>query len=255
MESNGIPEKLARNVLAIREHYGWSLATLAERAGVSINVVKHLSRAASSPGITTVLRLANATGVSLARLIGEEIDLATLPPESSIVPRYRDPDAMCAAIGRRARAYRLRDKWSRRKFVEHAKISKGTLHYLENHEVEPSVTTVERVAAAFRMSLAEFVEASESPILERVKLDDCRLAGRDGVFAPSAPPGSTEMLYVVEGTICVSFQSEQHLLRNGEAVLLMTDRPYTIASTTDEPAHFLRFARMKALSGVEQVPG
>ncbi len=249
MESNGIPERFARNVQTVREHYGWSLAELAERAGISINVVKHLSRAATSPGITTVLRLANATGLSLAKLLGADVDPATLPDEANIVAKYRDPDAMSAAIGRRSRAYRLRDKWSRRKFVEHAKISKGTLHYLESNAVEPTVATVERVAAAFKMSLAEFVETVESPVITRVELDDCRLVGTDGVLAQSAPAGSTSMLYVIEGAICVSFESERHLLNNGEAVMLMTDRPYTIASTTGAPARFLRFARMEEAPG------
>jgi redox-sensitive bicupin YhaK (pirin superfamily) len=120
------------------------------------------------------------------------------------------------------------------------------------------------------MSLAEFVEVVESPVIaiarstdgeahllrhldsmERVDLEDCRLNGRQGMSTPTLPPGSTAMLYVVEGTIRVSFETENHLLQHGDAVLLMTDRPYTVTSNTPAQARFLRFTRTKT-SGVEE---
>jgi transcriptional regulator with XRE-family HTH domain len=247
MNDETLTVRIARNVRTMRAHYGWSLARLAERAGISVNIVKHLLREGSNPGISIVIRLANAAGISLNELVGEELDRAALPDESNIVPRYADPEALAKAIGPRTRAYRMREKWSRRKFIEHAKISKGMLHYLESNEVEPSVTMVERLATAFNLSFADFVEVAESPVIaigpQIRDFDDCRLAGRQHVAAPTAPPGSTAMLYVIDGTICVSFQSERHLLQNGDAVLLMTDRPYTVANTTAAPARFLRIAR------------
>jgi len=219
----------------------------------------------SNPAISAVIRLANAAGLSLNELLETDIDRATLAPEDALVPRYRDPEAMASAIGPRTRAYRMRESWSRRRFIEHAKISKGMLHYIESSSVEPSVAMVDRLATAFNMSFSEFVEVVESPVIaiarssdngqqllhhfdstERVELDDFRIAGRQRVSTPTAPPGSTAMLYVVEGVIRVSFESEHHQLQNGDAVLLMTDRPYTVASTTAAPARFLRFARKKA---------
>jgi transcriptional regulator with XRE-family HTH domain len=258
-------ERLAQNVQNVREHYGWSLATLAERAGITVSIVKHLLRGRSNPSISAVIRLANAAGLSLKELIESDVERAALQPEEALVPRYRDPEAMATAIGPRTRAYRMREGWSRRKFIEHAKISKGMLHYIESSSVEPSVAMVERLATAFSMSFSEFVEVVESPVIaiarssdngqqllhhfdamERVELDDLRVAGRQRVSTPTAPPGSTAMLYVVEGTIRVSFESEHHLLQNGDAVLLMTDRPYTVASSTASPARFLRFARKKS---------
>jgi len=260
---NPLLERLARNVRTFREHYGWSLATLAERAGVSINIVKHLLRGGSNPGISTVIRLANAAGIPLGTLLDDEIDRATLVDESSIIPQYRDADAMASAIGPRTRAYRMRNNWSRRRFIEHAKISKGMLHYLETSAVEPSVTMVERLATAFGMSFTDFIEVAESPVIsiarasagehllthldatERVDLEDCRLSDKRVASVPTHPPGSTAMLYVVEGAIRVSFEGEHHLLQNGDAVLLMTDRPYSVSSTSAEAARFLRFTRTK----------
>jgi len=265
-----LSERFARNLEAIREHYGWSLAALAARAGLSQNIVKHLLRRGSNPGIASVLRLANAVGIRLSRMLDEQpIQVGMLPPEDSIVRCYDDPDAVAAAIGPRSRAYRQRDNWSRRKFVAHSGISKGTLHYLETNSVEPTLSVVDRVAAAFGMSLADFVEIVESPVIaisrsassasdrshqhllqhtepaERVELDDCRLEGRQRMSSPASPAGSTAMLYVVEGSIRVSFETEHHLLRDGDAVLVMADRPFTIASTTAAPARFLRFSRLK----------
>ncbi len=271
-----LSERFAKNIETIREHYGWSLSTIASRSGVSLNAVKHLLRRGSNPGIAMVLRLANAVGLSLSQLLDERgIQRDALPGEDAIVPVYRDLDAMVAAIGPRSRAYRIRGNWSRRKFVEHSGISKGTLHYLETNSVEPTMAIVERVAAAFNMQLAEFVEIVESPVIaitrstssamdrhqhllrhfeamERVELDDCRLEGRQRFGSPVSPPGSTAMLYVVEGTIRVSFETEHHLLKDGDAALVMADRPFTIASTTAEPARFLRFARLKGIAEEER---
>jgi len=144
------------------------------------------------------------------------------------------------------------------------------LHYIEASSVEPSVAMVDRLATAFGMSFSEFVEVVESPVIaiarssengqqllhhfdamERVELDDLRLIGRQRIATPTAPPGSTAMLYVVEGTIRVSFESEHHLLQSGDAVLLMTDRAYSVTSSSVAPARFLRFARKKANHGEE----
>jgi len=264
-QTSALLERLARNVQILREHYGWSLAVFAERSGLNVSGIKRLLREPSNPAVSVVLRLANAAGISLSELLENEIDRAGLQPEAALVPRYHDPEAMAAAIGPRTRAYRTRANWSRRKFIEHAKISKGMLHYIESNAVEPSVGMVERLATAFNMSFAEFVEIVESPVIaiarssdqgqqllhhfdatERLELDDCRIKGRQRVTTPTAPPGSTAMLYVVEGTIRVSFETEHHQLQNGDAVLLMTDRPYSVTSTTAAPARFLRFTRMKS---------
>ena len=244
-----ITNRIARNVQILREHYSWSLNAIAERAGITVNIVKHLLKDGSNPGITAALRLANAAGLSISELTGEEIDRTKLPDEAAIAPRYHDPEAMSAAIGARVRSYRMRENMSRRRFIEHAKISKGMLHYIETNGVEPSVAMVERLAGAFNMSLAEFVEAEESPVIAvgpHIRdFDDCTLAARQRIASPVAPRGSTAMLYVVEGTICVSFDSDQRLLESGNAILLMTDRPYSIASSSTEPARFLRFNRMR----------
>jgi transcriptional regulator with XRE-family HTH domain len=244
-----ITNRIARNVQILREHYGWSLNAIAERAGITVNIVKHLLKDGSNPGICAVVRLANAAGLTIAELTGEELDRTTLADASAIVPHYPDPEAMGAAVGARVRSYRLRENWSRRRFIEHAKISKGMLHYIETNGVEPSVAMVERLATAFSMSLADFVEAEESPVIAMGRhirdFDDCVLEARQRIDPPVAPRGSTAMLYVVEGTICISFDSDERLLESGEAILLMTDRPYTVASSSTEPARFLRFNRMR----------
>jgi transcriptional regulator with XRE-family HTH domain len=144
----------------------------------------------------------------------------------------------------------MSENWSRRRFIEHAKISKGMLHYLEANAVEPSVEMVERLARAFNKSIADFVEVTESPVLasgpQLRDFDDCQLAARQHIAPPTSPPGSTSMLYVIEGTICISFETGQHLAQNGDAVLLMTDRPYTVANNAVEPARFLRITRTRA---------
>jgi len=231
-------QKLAQNILSKDPKNVAAIVMMGNAAAGSTVVDRNLDRITVA---TAVIRMANAAGLSLKELVESDIQFdggrAALQPEETLVPHYRDPEAMATAIGPRTRAYRMRENWSRRKFIEHAKISKGMLHYIESSTVEPSVAMVERLATAFSMSFSEFVEVVESPVIaiarssdngqqllhhfdstERVELDDFRLAGRQRVSTPTAPPGSTAMLYVVEGTIRVSFESEHHLLQNGDAI-------------------------------------
>jgi transcriptional regulator with XRE-family HTH domain len=64
--------RVARSVRAHREARGWSLATLAGRAGLSKTIIARIEAGAGNPSLETLLRLADALGVTLGTLIAEE---------------------------------------------------------------------------------------------------------------------------------------------------------------------------------------
>src|SRR5581483_195098 len=256
---------LARNLDLIKKHHGWSFAQLAARAGVSLSLVKYAVSCRANPGIADLLRLADAVGLTLSELVEEECDPAKLPRDPVVVRRYRNPEAIAQQIGPRVGGFRIRNGFSRRAFVSHAGISKGMLHYIETCAIEPSTIMTERLAKAFEMSFAAFVEANESPVISLVKrqhvastgaatnralfsdphaggvthFSECRVEGRQRLVVERHPPGSIVAVYVVEGTVRLTLDTEHHLLELGDAVQLLADQRMLIASSTTQPARFL----------------
>jgi transcriptional regulator with XRE-family HTH domain len=64
-----ISVRVGRAVKQEREAVGFSLRMLAGRSGISASMISDIERGAKSPTITTVVRLAQALGVSVAALI------------------------------------------------------------------------------------------------------------------------------------------------------------------------------------------
>src|SRR6201994_1258645 len=71
-----ISVRVGRAVKQQREAVGFSLRMLAGRSGISASMISDIERGAKSPTITTVVRLAQALGVSAAALIDGGPDLS-----------------------------------------------------------------------------------------------------------------------------------------------------------------------------------
>src|SRR5436309_10519409 len=82
---------LARRIRGEREARGWSLAGLAERAGVSKAMLSKIERAEASPTAATLSRIATAYGLTLAALF--EIPAGASPRllRAKDQPLWRDP--------------------------------------------------------------------------------------------------------------------------------------------------------------------
>ena len=79
---------LAQNVRAARAHRGWSLEALASRSGVSKGALVALEAGRGNPGLATLVRLGDALGLPLTRLVEVESDPAvrvTAPGEGSVL--------------------------------------------------------------------------------------------------------------------------------------------------------------------------
>lgn len=86
-EPSGVGEAVARTVRAFRSARGWSLDQLAGRAGVSKGVLVALEQGRGNPSLTTLIRISEALGVALTRLVQveEEPPVRLFPPERHVV--------------------------------------------------------------------------------------------------------------------------------------------------------------------------
>ncbi len=64
-----VPAAVARNLVALRAQRGLSLDQLARAAGVSKGMLVQIEQARTNPSIATLCRIANALGISIARLV------------------------------------------------------------------------------------------------------------------------------------------------------------------------------------------
>lgn len=86
-EQEAIGEAVARTVRALRAGHGWSLDELAGRAGVSKGVLVGLEQGRGNPNLGTLIRISDALGVPLTRLVQVEEDppVRVFPPERHVV--------------------------------------------------------------------------------------------------------------------------------------------------------------------------
>jgi len=86
-EQGAIGEAVARTVRALRAGHGWSLDELAGRAGVSKGVLVGLEQGRGNPNLGTLIRISDALGVPLTRLVQveEEPAVRMFPPERHVV--------------------------------------------------------------------------------------------------------------------------------------------------------------------------
>jgi len=64
---------IARRIKELRKKSGWSQQKLAEKAGVSYNTITKIEQgAATMPTIQTMIKIADAFGISLDELVGRK---------------------------------------------------------------------------------------------------------------------------------------------------------------------------------------
>ena len=71
---------IARHIRALRSARGWSLATLASRAGLSKTIIAKIESGDGNPSLETLLRLAGALDITIGSLLGTE-----LPPGTNVI--------------------------------------------------------------------------------------------------------------------------------------------------------------------------
>jgi transcriptional regulator with XRE-family HTH domain len=92
------PPRVGDRLAHLRQTKGLSLDELSRKAGVSKSMLSQIERAQANPTVAVVWRLANALGVDIGSLLGDQPRLAV--PAISIVhahgtPSLRSPDGLC----------------------------------------------------------------------------------------------------------------------------------------------------------------
>jgi transcriptional regulator with XRE-family HTH domain len=80
---------LAATVRAARERKRWSLAALAARSGLSKGMLLQIESARTNPSIGTLIRIANAFGVSVWQLFAEPEDALRVSPPAQALTLWR----------------------------------------------------------------------------------------------------------------------------------------------------------------------
>jgi transcriptional regulator with XRE-family HTH domain len=86
------PQRLAQRLRLERDSRGWSLAELAERAGVSKATISKIERAEVSPTAVVLVRLASAFELTLAGLMLRAESHGGRLSRASEQPVWRDPE-------------------------------------------------------------------------------------------------------------------------------------------------------------------
>jgi transcriptional regulator with XRE-family HTH domain len=147
--------QIARRARALRQSRGWSLATLATRAGLSKTNVAKLETGDGNPSIETLLRLADALDITLGAL------LAADQPAGTSVVRLRD-----AAFVRSQSGLEGRSVWSdgRNRLVEtHELVMEAGVDYRS----KPHPPGTEELVMCFSGSLEVGPEGHEVELGER----------------------------------------------------------------------------------------
>ncbi|MFJ6215610.1 helix-turn-helix domain-containing protein [Streptomyces sp. NPDC092296] len=85
-DTDFVSQALARNLKRLRADRGHTLDALAARSGVSRGMIVQIEQARTNPSVGTVVRLADALGVSIARLLdyAEGTAVRLVPAEQAV---------------------------------------------------------------------------------------------------------------------------------------------------------------------------
>ncbi|MFI5836835.1 helix-turn-helix domain-containing protein [Micromonospora sp. NPDC051300] len=176
--------------------------------------------------------------------------------------------AVTAAVARQVRELRAARGWSFEELAGRSSVSKGMLVQIEGGRTNPSIGTLCRVADAFGVNIAQLLEpaeentvrvtsADEAPVLWRganggaarllsgigepdmVELWDWRMRPGEALHSPDHPPGTREILHVLDGALTVTVDGVDHAVRAGETVEFHADRQHGYRTAGDGPVRLM----------------
>ncbi|WP_436760147.1 helix-turn-helix domain-containing protein [Streptosporangium sp. V21-05] len=178
-----------------------------------------------------------------------------------------DPETITAAVANNVRAQRAHRQMTLDELAARSGVSRGMLVQVEQGRTNPSISTLTRIADALGVTVARMVEVADTPVVRVVsgadvvtfphgksstarllvgtdapailELWDWRLAPGDHHDGDAHPPGTREMLTVLEGRLTLSVYGKSHLAETGDAVVFSADRPHRYANEGDTPLRFM----------------
>jgi transcriptional regulator with XRE-family HTH domain len=175
-----------------------------------------------------------------------------------------EPEVVTVAVGRNVRSERSRKAWTLDDLAARSGVSKGMLVQVEQARSNPSIATICRLATALGVSVASLVEAPEVPATrivqadegivlwtgkpgssstllvgsgtrEQVELWDVRMAPDDGYRGEPHPPGTRELLLVIDGELTLEVDGVEYRVPEGGATAFVADRPHAYRNTGEKP--------------------
>ncbi|GAB2496534.1 helix-turn-helix domain-containing protein [Streptosporangium sandarakinum] len=178
-----------------------------------------------------------------------------------------DPETITGAIANNVRAQRAHRHMTLDELAARSGVSRGMLVQVEQGRTNPSINTLTRIADALGVTVARMVEVADTPVVRVVapadvvtfphgeessarllvgsdapailELWDWRLAPGEHHDGDAHPPGTREMLSVLEGELSLSVHGRSHLVPTDGAVLFSADRPHRYANLGDTPLRFV----------------
>ena len=175
-----MPQTVGRRVRVAREDLGWTLDRLAEASGVSRRMIVNVEAGRSNASIATLLRLANALGVSLADLVAESV-------------AGSGDDAVTVSVA-----------------IDREPLWRGELG-----------GTAVMVASADTPDMLELWQWRMHP-------------GEEYVSIPHRP-GTRELLHVISGSLRLTVDGVERVLRVGDAASFSADVPHAYACAGRTP--------------------
>ena len=178
-----------------------------------------------------------------------------------------DPETITAAVANNVRAQRAHRQMTLDELAARSGVSRGMLVQVEQGRTNPSINTLTRIADALGVTVARIVEVSDTPAVRVVhsadvvvfphgkasearllvgtdapailELWDWRLAPGDHHDGDAHPPGTREMLTVLEGRLTLSVYGGSHVVETDDAIVFSADRPHKYANEGDVPLRFM----------------
>ncbi|WP_084772454.1 helix-turn-helix domain-containing protein [Nonomuraea candida] len=177
-----------------------------------------------------------------------------------------DPELITQAIANNVRAQRAHRGLTLDALAARSGVSRGMLVQVEQGRTNPSVSTLTRIASALGVTVARLVEVSDVPMVRVVdksdvvafrqgatearllvgadmpmilELWDWRLAPGEHHDGDAHPPGTREMLTVLEGELTLTVYGKGHVIGKDDAVLFTADRPHRYANRGEGDLRFV----------------
>ncbi|TMS00796.1 helix-turn-helix domain-containing protein [Nonomuraea basaltis] len=173
-----------------------------------------------------------------------------------------DPELINQAIANNVRFQRSHRALTLDQLAARSGVSRGMLVQVEQGRTNPSVSTLTRIASALGVTVARLVEVADVPMVRIVdkadvvtfhqgdvqarllvgadtpmilELWDWRLAPGEHHDGDAHPPGTREMLTVLDGELTLTVYGKSHVIGKDDAVLFTADRPHRYANLGKEP--------------------
>ena len=141
--------QLAKNLVALRAQGNWSTRALAEQAHVDRRMIQRLERGELNVALGTVDKLARALGVSTGSLFGSRPVART--EADNLVERLLAQNLVAARAGL---------KLTQEMLSQRSGVSRTVIAHIERQARNPSLETLERLAASLNLSLEWLVASS-----------------------------------------------------------------------------------------------